>query len=102
MLKIDIKLNPFGLNKNVKVIGNIYIANVTSSSKRSALQNYAYTIYNQESVFNQEEIIHGVIYDHDPYQSSTMLLRKILEDYGQSACSLSETYASHFIKEMNE
>ena len=97
MLEIDIRLNPFGSNKNITVIGNIYIANITKLA-RSVHQDYVYVIYNQESRYNREEIIHGVIHKHDPYQSSTMLLKKILEDYGQSACNLSETYADAIIE----
>lgn len=100
MLEIDIKLNPFGLGSNIRTIGNIFIANVTRKTTRNTRQDYVYVIHNQASRYNDEEIIHGVIYGHDQNQSTTKLLKAIMDDYGASACRLSEGYAHGRINEV--
>lgn len=98
MLEIDIKLNPYGSDTNVRMIGNIFIANIKGSSY-NFLQDYIYMIYNPASRFSNEEIIHGVISDHDANQSVSNLLRAVMLDYGESACDLSEEYANHWYEE---
>lgn len=97
MLEIDIKLNPFGSNKNIIVIGNIYISNITRRTMGIG-RDYVYVIHNQACKHNDEEIIHGVIYNHNQNQSTTKLLKAIMDDYGASACRLSEVYAQVKIK----
>ena len=99
MIEIDIKLNSFGLGVDTRTIGNIFIANVTRRTMGTG-QDYVYVIHSQASKYNDEEVIHGVIYGHDQNQSSTKLLKVIMDDYGASACRLSEGYAQGKINEV--
>lgn len=98
MLEVEIKLNPFGEGDHVHTLTTIYIAN-TGQSFNHGYMDYVYMIYEPESRFSPEVLIHGLIMDYDPMQPACKLLQAVMQDYGESACGLSGKYADMWIKE---
>lgn len=96
MLEIDIKLNRYGSDRDVTVIGNIFIANVGGDN---GVYNYVYMIYEPASRFSSKVCLHGLIEGHDQVNSTSVLLRKIMQDYGDSSCELSEEYCKYWLEE---
>lgn len=98
MLEIEISLNPYGRGENTKVIGNIYIANIGLAASPDSY-DYVYMIYEPKSRFSDEVLLHGVIEGHEQSNPCSKLLKRVMEDYGDSACDVSQEYVDYWIRE---
>ncbi len=98
MLEVEIKLNPFGSGEHIHTLTTIYIAN-TGQSYGHGYMDYVYMIYEPESRFSSEVLLHGMIQDYDPMQPASKLLQAVMQDYGKGACELSQKYAERWIEE---
>ena len=96
MLEVEIKINPFGLDENIRTLTTIYIGNIGGSC---GYFNYVYMIYEPESRFSPEVLLHGLIEGYDQMQPASKLLQAVMQDYGKSKCKLSQRYADVWIEE---
>lgn len=97
MIEIDMKINTYGMSRNVYNVGNIYIANVGRSGFNNCY-DYAYVIYEPLSSFSEEVCLHGIIRDYNQDNPLSKLLREVLLDYGDSANELSQQYCDHWLE----
>lgn len=98
MLEVQVKLNPFGSGEHIRTLTTIYIANV-GQNFYNGNSDYAYMIYEPESRFSSEVLLHGIIMDYDPMQPASKLLQAVMQDYGRSKCELSQRYAERWMEE---
>lgn len=94
MLEATITLNPFGSGENKRQLSTVKIANIKTNVDGTC--DYVYLIYEPKSPFGDEVILDGVIYNHDRNQPVSVLIKKVYEDFGKSACKVSQEYASYF------
>lgn len=92
MLEVEIKLNPFGSGEHIQTLTTIYIAN-TGQSYGHGYMDYVYMIYEPKSRFSPEVLLHGMITNYNPMQPASKLLQAVMQDYGKSACELSQQCA---------
>lgn len=102
MIEIDMKINSYGLSETIYKVGNIWIANIGKSPVQYNSYDYVYVIYEPQSRFSEEVSLHGVVRDHCQDNPMSKLLQKVLVDYGESACGLSQQYRDHWMDEYYE
>lgn len=94
MLEVTIILNPFGMGENKRGLSTVKIANIKTNVDWTC--DYVYLISEPESPFGDKVSLEGVIYNHDRNQPVSMLIKKVYEDFGKSACKVSQGYACYF------
>lgn len=94
MLEVTIILNPFGMGENKRELSTVKIANIKTNVDGTC--DYVYLISEPKSPFGDEVSLDGVIYKHDRKQPVSVLVKKVYEDFGKSACKVSQEYAGYF------